>query len=214
MEQTYDVIIAGCGAAGLYGALNLPETCRILLLCKQELTLCNTALAQGGIAGVYNSPEDSTELHHRDTMIAGGFKNNPNAVQILVESAAHEIQTILDFGVDFDRKPDGTLHRTLEGGHSMHRIFHHKDTTGAEILATLGEEKFTLQRSKGLGENEADMMALTTMNPATRRLIQVTADGIEETAAMFDMLLGDDLQGRKDFIAQYGSNYLELADIS
>lgn len=52
MEQTYDVIIAGCGAAGLYGALNLPETCRILLLCKQELTLCNTALAQGGIAGV------------------------------------------------------------------------------------------------------------------------------------------------------------------
>ena len=183
-------------------------------MCKQELTLCNTALAQGGIAGVYNSPEDSTELHHRDTMIAGGFKNNPNAVQILVESAAHEIQTILDLGVDFDRKPDGTLHRTLEGGHSMHRIFHHKDTTGAEILATLGEEKFTLQRAKGLGENEADMMALTTMNPAPRRLIQVTADGIEETAAMFDMLLGDDLQGRKDFIAQYGSNYLELADIS
>ena len=144
MEQTYDVIIAGCGAAGLYGALNLPETCRILLLCKQELTLCNTALAQGGIAGVYNSPEDSTELHHRDTMIAGGFKNNPNAVQILVESAAHEIQTILDLGVDFDRKPDGTLHRTLEGGHSMHRIFHHKDTTGAEILATLARKVRTL----------------------------------------------------------------------
>lgn len=92
--------------------------------------------------------------------------------------------------------------------------FAYTEKEKAEILATLGEEKFTLQRSKGLGENEADMMALTTMNPATRRLIQVTADGIEETAAMFDMLLGDDLQGRKDFIAQYGSNYLELADIS
>ena len=92
--------------------------------------------------------------------------------------------------------------------------FAYTEKEKTEILATLGEEKFTLQRSKGLGENEADMMALTTMNPATRRLIQVTADGIEETAAMFDMLLGDDLQGRKDFIAQYGSNYLVLADIS
>ena len=92
--------------------------------------------------------------------------------------------------------------------------FAYTEKEKTEILATLGEEKFTLQRSKGLGENEADMMALTTMNHATRRLIQVTADGIEETAAMFDMLLGDDLQGRKDFIAQYGSNYLELADIS
>ena len=92
--------------------------------------------------------------------------------------------------------------------------FAYTEKEKTEILATLGEEKFTLQRSKGLGENEADMMALTTMNPATRRLIQVTADGIEETAAMFDMLLGDDLQGRPDFIAQYGSTYLELADIS
>ena len=53
MENNFDVIIAGCGAAGLYGAINLPSDCRILLLCKQELTLCNSALAQGGIAGVY-----------------------------------------------------------------------------------------------------------------------------------------------------------------
>ena len=92
--------------------------------------------------------------------------------------------------------------------------FAYTEKEKTEILGTLGEEKYTLQRSKGLGENEADMMALTTMNPSTRRLIQVTAAGIEETAAMFDMLLGDDLQGRKDFIAEYGSNYLELADIS
>ena len=73
MENNFDVIIAGCGAAGLYGAINLPSDCRILLLCKQELTLCNSALAQGGIAGVYKSPEDSIELHEHDTMVAGGF---------------------------------------------------------------------------------------------------------------------------------------------
>ena len=57
-------------------------------------------------------------------------------------------------------------------------------------------------------------MALTTMNPETRRLIRVTAADVEQTTAMFDLLLGDNLQGRKDFIAQFGSDYLELADIS
>lgn len=92
--------------------------------------------------------------------------------------------------------------------------FAYTEKEKTEILEQLRGEKFTLQRSKGLGENEADMMALTTMNPETRRLIQVTADGVEETAAMFDMLLGDNLQGRKDFIAEFGSDYLELADIS
>ena len=72
----------------------------------------------------------------------------------------------------------------------------------------------TLQRSKGLGENEAEMMWLTTMNPETRRLIRVTPADVEETARMFDLLLGDNLQGRKDYIAENGSMYLELADIS
>ena len=74
--------------------------------------------------------------------------------------------------------------------------------------------KYTLQRSKGLGENEAEMMWLTTMNPETRRLIRVTPDDVTETAKMFDLLLGDNLQGRKDYIAENGSMYLELADIS
>jgi DNA gyrase subunit B len=82
------------------------------------------------------------------------------------------------------------------------------------ILEKIGDEKCTIQRSKGLGENEADMMALTTMNPETRRLIRVTPSAAEETARMFDLLLGDDLQGRKDFISEYGADYLELADIS
>lgn len=82
------------------------------------------------------------------------------------------------------------------------------------ILEQIGDKKHTLQRSKGLGENEPDMMNLTTMNPDTRRLIKVTADDILESAEVFEMLLGDDLQGRKDYISQYGADYLELADIS
>lgn len=83
-----------------------------------------------------------------------------------------------------------------------------------KILDKIKGKKCTIQRSKGLGENEADMMALTTMNPDTRRLIRVTPSGVEETARMFDLLLGDDLQGRKDFIAEYGADYLEMADVS
>ncbi len=83
-----------------------------------------------------------------------------------------------------------------------------------EILSKLGKTKYTLQRSKGLGENEPDMMWLTTMNPETRRLIRITPEGVEKTAAMFDIMLGDNLQGRKDYISEFGQDYLELADIS
>ena len=82
------------------------------------------------------------------------------------------------------------------------------------ILDQIGDKKHTIQRSKGLGENEPDMMSLTTMNPDTRRLIKVTADDITDSAEVFEMLLGDDLQGRKDYISEYGADYLELADIS
>lgn len=135
--KNYDVIIAGGGAAGLYAAINLPSSARILLLTKRELTLCNTALAQGGIAGVYNSPEDRTSLHENDTYIAGGFQNNHKTVHMLVEEAAQDIARIIDLGVDFDRLPDGDYHRTLEGGHSRRRIFHHKDATGREIAEKL-----------------------------------------------------------------------------
>ena len=83
-----------------------------------------------------------------------------------------------------------------------------------KICEKLGNTKYTLQRSKGLGENEPEMMWLTTMNPQTRRLIRVTPDAVQETSDTFDLLLGDNLQGRKDYIAEFGSQYLELADIS
>ncbi len=92
--------------------------------------------------------------------------------------------------------------------------FAYTEKEKTEILAMIGKDKYGIQRSKGLGENEADMMWLTTMNPETRRLIKVTRDEAEATARMFDLLLGDNLQGRKDFISEFGSQYVELADIS
>ena len=83
-----------------------------------------------------------------------------------------------------------------------------------DIVEGLKGRKYEVQRSKGLGENEPDMMWLTTMNPETRRLIKVMPEDIERTAQMFDLLLGDDLPGRKNHIAGHGHEYLELADIS
>lgn len=92
--------------------------------------------------------------------------------------------------------------------------FAYTEKEKTDILAMIGDKKFKLDRSKGLGENEPEMMSLTTMNPDTRRLIKVTPDDMEATSVMFDMLLGDNLQGRKDYISEYGYKYLELADIS
>lgn len=92
--------------------------------------------------------------------------------------------------------------------------FAYDESEKIKILDMIGDKKFVIHRSKGLGENEAEMMALTTMNPETRRLIKVSPDNIEHTAFMFDMLLGDNLPARKEFISNNGIDYLEMADIS
>ena len=92
--------------------------------------------------------------------------------------------------------------------------FAYSDAEKTRLCKELEGQKYSLQRSKGLGENEPDMMWLTTMNPETRRLIKVMPDDVEETARMFDLLLGDNLSGRKEYIAEFGSQYLEMADIS
>ena len=92
--------------------------------------------------------------------------------------------------------------------------FAYSDKEKANIIEKIGNQKYTIQRSKGLGENEPDMMSLTTMNPDTRRLIKVTPDEAQKTADVFELLLGDNLAGRKEFIAENGAMYLDMADIS
>ena len=92
--------------------------------------------------------------------------------------------------------------------------FAYDENEKKEILEKIGEEKYTLQRSKGLGENQPDMMNLTTMNPETRRLIKIMPEDAEMTSDMFDLLLGDNLAGRKDYISENGYLYMEDIDIS
>ena len=83
-----------------------------------------------------------------------------------------------------------------------------------DVLAEIGNKKYTIQRSKGLGENDPEMMSLTTMNPSTRRLIKIEPAFAQETADMFDLLLGDNLIGRKDYISENGHLYIDLTDVS
>ena len=92
--------------------------------------------------------------------------------------------------------------------------FAYDEQEKSEILKMIEGQKYTIQRSKGLGENQPDMMNLTTMNPETRRLIRVLPEDAEQTAIMFDMLLGDDLQGRKDYISENGYLYIDDVDVS
>lgn len=92
--------------------------------------------------------------------------------------------------------------------------FAYTEKEKTEVLSEIGNKRYTIQRSKGLGENDPDMMSLTTMNPATRRLIKVDPSMAEETADKFDLLLGDNLQGRKEYISEYGHLYIDMTDLS
>ena len=139
MDKRYDVIIVGTGAAGLYAAINFPPEVSVLLVSKRELPLSNSSLAQGGVACVLDTVHDNYKLHINDTLIAGKYKNTLSAVEKLVKEGPADVMRIKELGVDFDLNPDGTLCKTLEAGHSRHRIVHHKDSTGKAIVDALIE---------------------------------------------------------------------------
>ncbi len=155
MEKKYDVLIIGSGVGGLYTALSLPENLSVLMLSKKSDTLSNSSLAQGGVAAVLSFENDSFDLHIEDTMIAGQRKNDPDAVSVLVHEGPDDVRKIMTYGVDFDKNPDGSIQKTLEGGHCRRRIVHHKDTTGAEIVNKLLEE---IKRRKNITQSENTMV--------------------------------------------------------
>lgn len=138
MQNNYDVLIAGSGVAGLYAALNFTPDVRVLVLSKRELTLCNSFLAQGGVAAVVDKENDDYRLHIADTLIAGGYKNDLRSLEILVNEGPEDVlRLVKEMGVDFDRDTTHNISMTLEGGHSRRRILHHKDSTGREITEKL-----------------------------------------------------------------------------
>ncbi|MCL2350488.1 MAG: toprim domain-containing protein, partial [Defluviitaleaceae bacterium] len=105
---------------------------------------------------------------------------------------------------------ESPLYEITAGGEIF---FAYTDAEKNAIVKKFRGKKYHIQRSKGLGENEPDMMWQTTMNPATRKLVQVLPEDIEKTRQMFDVLLGDNIKGRKQFIEDHGSRYLEMIDV-
>lgn len=139
--RRFDVMIVGTGISGIYAALNLDKQLDILMLSKKELALCNSALAQGGVAAVMDKENDNYELHIQDTLIAGHYENDVDNVRILVEQGPTDVKKLQDsYGVEFDLNDDGNLSLTREGGHSRRRIAHYKDSTGYEIETSLIEQ--------------------------------------------------------------------------
>ena len=144
MVYKYDFLIIGAGVAGMSYALKVARTLRqqpsadarhprICMICKTSLDEANTSFAQGGVASVTNMAVDNFDKHIEDTMIAGDYISDPKAVEQVVKCAPEQIRELVEWGVKFDCKEDGSFDLHREGGHSEFRILHHADDTGAEI---------------------------------------------------------------------------------
>jgi L-aspartate oxidase len=138
MAKETDFLVIGSGLAGLSFALKVARFGKVCLVTKSNLEETNTTYAQGGIAAVTYKP-DTYEKHIEDTLIAGAGLCDESIVRMVVEEAPAQIEQLLNWGANFDRKANGQFHLAKEGGHSEHRILHHKDNTGTEIQRALSK---------------------------------------------------------------------------
>ena len=141
MPKHYDFLVIGTGIAGLSYALKVADYGKVAVISKTKLEETNTKYAQGGIASVMYSPDDF-EKHIEDTIIAGDNFCDREVVEMVVKEAPSQIKQLIDWGIEFDKKKDGTYDLGREGGHSEYRVLHHKDNTGEEI------ERKLIQRVK------------------------------------------------------------------
>lgn len=137
MVKKFDFLVIGSGIAGMSFALKVAHKGSVALVCKTTLEDANTYFAQGGVASVTNLLVDNFEKHIEDTMIAGDYISDRAAVEKVVREAPEQIQQLISWGVEFDKRSDGQFDLHREGGHSEFRILHHADNTGAEIQDSL-----------------------------------------------------------------------------
>jgi len=130
----YDVVIIGAGVSGLYLAAALPPHYKALVLSKESLSVCNSQLAQGGVALTLNGELNS---HIEDTLAAGAYMNDLRVVKAMVSESEKVLGRLLDYGVDFDKDEGNKLNMTMEGGHRKRRIVHSRDTTGMALMEAL-----------------------------------------------------------------------------
>ncbi len=137
MVRKYDFLVIGSGIAGMSFALKVADKGTVAMICKTGLEEANTFFAQGGVASVTNLSVDNFDKHIEDTMIAGDWISDREAVEKVVREAPGQIRELINWGVEFDRNEKGEFDLHKEGGHSEFRILHHKDNTGAEIQESL-----------------------------------------------------------------------------
>jgi len=136
MELKYDFLVIGSGLGGLSFALKAAEHGTVCLISKAEMEETNTRYAQGGIAAVTYEP-DSDSKHVEDTLVAGDHLCNEEVVKMVVKEGPQQIRELISWGTKFDKQSSGKYDLAREGGHSEHRILHHKDNTGQEIQRAL-----------------------------------------------------------------------------
>ncbi len=134
MEIHTDVVIVGCGVAGLYCALKLPRDLKIVMITKSDAESSDSFLAQGGIC--VQRDEDDYDSYFEDTMRAGHYENRKESVDIMIRGSRKVIEDLVEYGVRFE-KENGEFIYTREGAHSRPRILFHEDITGKEITSTL-----------------------------------------------------------------------------
>ena len=141
MVYKYDFLIIGAGVAGMSYALKVAQANKgkVCMICKASLDEANTSFAQGGVASVTNMKVDTFDKHIADTIIAGDYISDRQAVEQVVRQAPAQIEELVKWGVNFDRTSNGDFDLHREGGHSEFRILHHADDTGAEIQRGLME---------------------------------------------------------------------------
>ena len=135
MDNNFDVIIVGTGAAGLFAGLCLPVNLNVLMITKDKMENSDSYLAQGGICTLKSA--DDFDAFYQDTLKAGRNENNPESVRIMIQQSPQIMKDLMDYGVKFDRDSEGNLAYTREGAHSEFRILHHQDVTGKEITSKL-----------------------------------------------------------------------------
>ena len=172
MKRYYDVIIVGCGVAGCYAALHMPESAKILMISKAAFEESDSYLAQGGIC--VQRDDNDYDSFFEDTMRAGHYENRKESVDTMIRCSRDVIRQLIDYGVDFTSE-NGELIYTREGAHSKHRILYHDDVTGKEITSKLLSQ--VMRRSNTTLLDYTEMVDILEKDGVCDGIVVRTKDG-------------------------------------
>lgn len=198
-----DILIVGSGCAGLYCALQLPPQKKITIITKSDLQSSDSYLAQGGMCMLKD--ESDYKAYFEDTMRAGHYENDSTSVDIMIRSSADIVKDLLQYGVSFQRNPDGSLAFTREGAHSQKRILFHSDITGKEITQNLLRQAQNRDNITLL--EHTCMLDLICSHNSCQGIVMQTASGALETVqADYTILATGGIGG----LFRHSTNYRHL----